>query len=130
MARARTTDVGNVQKDIDPNATPTFYPVFGKVVIEVDTSTERTFGKLILPLQDPSRQSIGKIVATYELYTSPDGERISPEVSVGDIVLFGQFTGTAVKIAGQTYVICKEHDLLARLEFSDGGAEPMIEEVH
>lgn len=126
--RPRSSNIGDLKQQIDPNAIPSFRPVFGKVVIEVDMSTERTYGSLILPLQDPFRQSIGTVVAVYEATQLSDGSYIQPEVSVGDIVLFGQFTGTSVKIAGKVFVICKEHDLLSVLDFTTADV-PLIEEV-
>lgn len=62
--------------------------------------------------------NIGTIIAVYEATETPEGI-IKPEVSVGDMVLFGQFTGTAVTIGRSLYVICREHDLLSVLEYAD-----------
>ena len=44
------------------------------------------------------------------------GERISPEVKVGDRILFGKWSGTEVKVDGQELLIMKESDIMGVLE--------------
>ena len=51
---------------------------------------------------------------------SEAGERIAPTVKAGDRVLFGKWSGTEVKIAGEDLLIMKESDIL-------GVIEPMAE---
>jgi chaperonin GroES len=38
---------------------------------------------------------------------------ISPEVKVGDKVLFGKYSGTEITVDGTEYLILKEEDILA-----------------
>ena len=38
------------------------------------------------------------------------------DVAVGDIVLFGKYSGTEVKIDGEEYLILKETDILGVLD--------------
>jgi chaperonin GroES len=103
-----------------------FLPIFGKVVIKIEENPERTYGNLYLPQRDSGRQTVGKVVAVYEPAETPEG-RVEPQVAVGDMVIFGQYTGTILTVAREQYIICREHDLLTVIKFSD--SLPDIEEV-
>ncbi len=44
------------------------------------------------------------------------GPEISDNVKVGDVVIYGRYTGTEVKVEGVTYIIVKQEDILAIIE--------------
>ena len=54
----------------------------------------------------------GFIPANGPLY----GKRVTPEVKVGDFVLFGKWSGTEVKVEGQELLIMKESDIMGIVE--------------
>ena len=54
----------------------------------------------------------GEVVAVGPGAKSEDGKIISMDVKVGDIVLFGKWSGTEVKIDGTEYSIMKESDIM------------------
>ena len=116
-------DIHSIKRNDDP----IFKPIFGKVVIKIDKQPERKYGSLYLPQKDRSSSTIGKVHAVYEGTETSEGY-IEPQVSVGDTVIFGQFTGTALEMGKDLYVVCREHDLLTIIEFP--GEKPIIEEVH
>lgn len=90
-----------------------FEPIFGKVVIEVSNSNlRRTNAGLYVPEPGVSQRTYGVIVAVFE-----EDEGIGPKVKVGDKVLFGQYSGTEVTLAGKEYIILREQDLLAVVHF-------------
>ena len=45
-----------------------------------------------------------------------NGERRTPDVKVGDTVLFGKYSGTEVKLDGQELVVMREDDIMAVIE--------------
>ena len=45
-----------------------------------------------------------------------DGERLPMDVSVGDKVLVGKYSGSDIKIDGEDYVILREDEILAIVE--------------
>ena len=45
-----------------------------------------------------------------------DGERIAMDVSVGDKILFGKWSGTEVKVDGEELLIMKESDIMGVIE--------------
>ena len=54
----------------------------------------------------------GKIVAIGSGARTEDGKIIPMDVKVGDLVLFGKWSGTEVKIDGKEYSIMKESDIM------------------
>jgi chaperonin GroES len=53
----------------------------------------------------------GEIVAVGPGALDDHGKRVIPEVKAGDIVLFGKWSGTEVKIDGEELLIMKESDI-------------------
>ena len=44
-----------------------------------------------------------------------DGKEIKMVVSVGDVILYSKYAGNEYKIDGQTYVIIRQSDVLAKV---------------
>ena len=109
------------------NAKPIFEPIFGKIVIKVDQEPERMYGQLYMPQRSRDQTIIGKVYAVYPAATDGN-EEIHPQVSIGDTVIFGQYTGTTINVNRDMFIICKEHDLLSIVRFPND-AIPDIEEV-
>ena len=57
----------------------------------------------------------GKIVAMGPGKKNDKGDLIAPEVKVGDVVLYGKYSGTEVSVDGKTFLIVKESDIFAIL---------------
>lgn len=55
----------------------------------------------------------GKVVAVGKGRVLDSGERVAPEVEVGDRVIFSKYAGTEVKYDGKEYLILRESDILA-----------------
>ncbi len=59
--------------------------------------------------------SQGKVIAVGPGRRTDKGELIPVELSEGDKVLYGKYSGTEVNIGGEDYLIVKETDVLAVL---------------
>ena len=89
-----------------------FRPLHDRVLIKVIDSEEKTSGGIIIPDTAKEKPQEGEVVAVGPGAKSEDG-KISPmDVKVGDIVLFGKWSGTEVKIDGTEYSIMKESDIM------------------
>ena len=89
-----------------------FRPLHDRVLIEVLDSEEKTSGGIIIPDTAKEKPQEGKIVAIGPGAKTEDGKIVPMDVSVGDIVLFGKWSGTEVKIDGKEYSIMKESDVM------------------
>jgi chaperonin GroES len=96
-------------------ATLTLKPLDDRVVVEPTEAEEKTAGGILLPDTAKQKPQQGKIVAVGPGKMSDEGNRIALAVKVGDIVLYGKYSGSDVEVNGKELKILRESDLLAKL---------------
>ena len=89
-----------------------FRPLHDRVLIRVLDSEEKTSGGIIIPDTAKEKPQEGEVVAVGPGAKTEDGKIVSMDVKVGDIVLFGKWSGTEIKIDGTEYSIMKESDIM------------------
>ncbi len=90
-------------------------PLADRVVVQALEDADQMRGGLYIPDTAKEKPQQGKIVAVGPGKVSDDGVRIDPEVKVGDIVLYGKYSGTDVTVEGDEFLILRESDVLAIL---------------
>jgi chaperonin GroES len=93
-----------------------FRPLHDRVAIRRIEENEKTAGGIIIPDTAKEKPSQGEVLAVGPGARNEKGELIVPDVKVGDVVLFGKWSGTEVKIDGQDLLIMKESDIMGVLE--------------
>jgi chaperonin GroES len=88
-------------------------PLGDRVVIEPSQGQEKTKGGIVLPDTAKEKPQEGKIVAVGTGKKTEDGKNIPLSVKVGDLVLYGKYSGTEITIDSEEYLIVKEEDILA-----------------
>ncbi len=84
----------------------TFKPLADRVLIEPAPAEQKTASGIIIPDTAKEKPLTGKIVA------AGNGKQDEPmTVKVGDAVLYGQYSGTEIKLDGKTYLIMREADI-------------------
>ena len=78
-----------------------FRPLHDRVLIKVLDSEEKTAGGIIIPDTAKEKPQEGEVVAVGPGAKNEDGKVSAMDVKVGDIVLFGKWSGTEVKIDGK-----------------------------
>jgi chaperonin GroES len=91
-------------------------PLHDRVVVRRIDADEKTAGGIIIPDTAKEKPSEGEVVAVGPGARNDKGERIAPELKAGDRVLFGKWSGTEVRIAGEDLLIMKESDILGVIE--------------
>ena len=89
-----------------------FRPLHDRVLIKVLDSEEKTSGGIIIPDTAKEKPQEGEIVAVGPGAINEAGKITPMDVKIGDIVLFGKWSGTEVKIDGKEYSIMKESDIM------------------
>ena len=89
-----------------------FRPLHDRVLIKVLDSEEKTAGGIISPDTAKEKPQEGEVVAIGPGIKNDQGKLSPLDVKVGDIVLFGKWSGTDVKIDGKEYSIMKEADIM------------------
>jgi co-chaperonin GroES (HSP10) len=99
-----------------------FDPMPGKIVAKVRT-TEQQSG--IILLSDPRFSRIAEVVAVYEpfnLHIDRPDEMTEAYVKVGDLVIFGQHSGTEVSVGRDKVIVLKESEILTKIRMEEPSA--------
>ncbi len=84
----------------------TLQPLADRVLIEPTPAEEKTASGIIIPDTAKEKPLRGTVVAV------GNGKKDEPmTVKKGDSVLYGQYSGTEIKLDGTTYLIMKEADI-------------------
>lgn len=86
-------------------------PLADRVVVKPREAEETTKGGIILPDTAKEKPIEGTVVAVGPGVVSDDGKRVEMSVKVGDLVLYGKYSGTEVTIDGDEYLIMRESDI-------------------
>ena len=92
-----------------------FRPLGDRVLDKRVQEEEKTAGGIIIPDNAKEKPQEGEVVAVGPGARDEDGDFIKMELSVGDRILFGKWSGSEVKIDGQDLIIMKESDVLGVL---------------
>ncbi len=84
----------------------TFKPLADRVLITPAAAEEKTASGIFIPDTAKEKPLQGTVVAV------GNGKIDEPlTVKVGDSVLYGQYSGTEIKIDGKTYLMMRESDI-------------------
>jgi chaperonin GroES len=114
----RATDDHKTAESLNMEDFMKFRPLHDRVVVKRIDAEEKTSGGIIIPDSAKEKPSQGEIIAVGPGGRDEAGKLIPIDLKVGDIVLFGKWSGTEVKIDGQDLLIMKESDILGVLEGS------------
>ncbi len=89
-----------------------FRPLHDRVLVRRLESEEKTAGGIIIPDTAQEKPQEGQIVAVGSGSKGEDGKVTPLDLKAGDIVLFGKWSGTEVKIDGEELCIMKESDIM------------------
>ncbi|HHY93031.1 MAG TPA: co-chaperone GroES, partial [Firmicutes bacterium] len=73
-------------------------------------------GGIVLPDTAKEKPQEGEVIAVGPGRVLDNGQRVAPEVKVGDRVIYAKYGGTEVKLEGEEYLILRESDVLAIVE--------------
>lgn len=83
-----------------------FRPLADRVLVEAMPAEQKTASGIIIPDTAKEKPLKGTIVA------AGPGKADEPmTVKVGDTVLYGQYSGTEIKLEGSDYLIMRESDV-------------------
>jgi chaperonin GroES len=92
-----------------------FRPLHDRVVVRRIDAEDKSAGGIIIPDTVKEKPSQGEVIAVGPGGRDEAGRVIPIDLSVGDRVLFGKWSGTEVKIDGAELLIMKESDIMGVL---------------
>lgn len=91
-------------------------PVGDRLVVKPLEQEEKTRGGIILPDSAKEKPNRAKVLAVGSGRTLDNGKRLPLDVQVGQVVLYGKYSGTEIKVDGEEFVILQERDVLGVFE--------------
>ena len=93
----------------------TLKPLDDRIVVQPLDAEEKTAGGILLPQAAQQKPQQGKVVAVGPGKLSEAGTRLVLSVHVGDLVMYGKYSGSDVEVSGTEYKILRENELLGKL---------------
>ena len=87
-------------------------PLGDRVLVELLEAEEVTKGGIVLPETAKEKPQQAKVLSVGKGKVSDDGKVIAPEVKAGDIIIFGKYSGTELKLDDRNLLMLKEEDIL------------------
>ena len=91
-------------------------PLHDRVVVKREAEERKTAAGIVLPDSASEKPAQGKIVAVGNGKITDSGELRALDVKVDDIVLFGKYSGTEIKVDGEDLLVMREEDIVAVIE--------------
>jgi chaperonin GroES len=90
-------------------------PLDDRVVVEPVEAEERTAGGIVLPDTAKEKPQRGTVVSVGPGRLLDSGSRGQLSVAVGDLVIYGKYSGTDIEVSGKDVKILRESDILAKV---------------
>ncbi len=87
-------------------------PLGDRVLVEVLEAVEITKGGIVLPDTAKEKPQEAKVVAVGTGRINEDGKVFPLHVKVGDVILYGKYSGTELKLDDRNVLMLKEEDIL------------------
>jgi len=91
-------------------------PLHDRILVKRIDEEAKTKGGLIIPDTAKEKPMEGKVLAVGKGRVDDDGKVHPLDVHKGDRVLFGKYSGSEIRVAGDEHLIIREDDVLAVLE--------------
>jgi len=90
-------------------------PLHDRVVVERLEAEEKTASGIVLPGAAAEKPDTGIVLAIGDGKILDNGTKVAMNVKVGDKILFGKYSGQAVKLDGKEYLVMREEDIFGIL---------------
>ena len=90
-------------------------PLHDRVIVKRLDQETKTASGLIIPDAAAEKPDQGEVLAVGNGKVQENGNVRPLEVKVGDRVLFGKYSGQAVKVDGEELLVMREEDIMAVL---------------
>jgi chaperonin GroES len=85
-------------------------PLADRVLVIPMEAEEKTSSGIYIPDTAKEKPQKGTVVAV-----GPGTKDVTMEVKVGDVVLYGKYSGTEINVDGKDYLMMKQSDILAKI---------------
>ncbi len=91
-------------------------PLNDRVVVRRREEERTSPGGIVIPDTATEKPIQGEVIAVGNGKRLENGDLRPLDLKVGDRVLFGKYSGTEVKIAGEEFLVMREDDIMGVIE--------------
>jgi len=91
-------------------------PLHDRIIVRRLDEGEQKVGAIIIPDTAKEKPQQGKVIAAGNGKSKDDGKRVPLDVTTGDTILFGKYSGQEIKLDGEEYIIMREDEVLGIIE--------------
>jgi chaperonin GroES len=88
-------------------------PLHDRVIVKRLDQETRTASGIVIPDSAAEKPDQGEVLAVGPGRRDNDGRRVTPDLTVGDRVLFGKYAGQTVKVDGNELLVLREEEIVA-----------------
>jgi len=92
---------------------PSIRPLHDRIIVKRSEPETKTASGIVIPDSAGEKPEQGEVLAVGPGKRNDQGERIALDVSTGDQVLFGKYSGQTIKLDGNDVLVLREEDVLA-----------------
>ncbi|PSH63354.1 co-chaperone GroES [Phyllobacterium brassicacearum] len=100
-----------------------FRPLHDRVVIRRAERDIKSKGGIIIPDTAKEKPQEGEVIAVGPGSRDESGKLVPLDVKAGDLILFGKWSGSEVKIDGEDLLIMKEADIMGIIEKTEAATK-------
>jgi len=91
-------------------------PLHDRAIVKRVEEERKSSGGIVLPDSATEKPIRGKVLAVGKGKILENGDIRPLDIKEGDMVLFGKYSGTEVKIDGEDLVVMREEDIMGVIE--------------
>lgn len=91
-------------------------PLGDRVVLKVQKEEEQSIGGIVIASNAKEKPTTGEVIVVGNGRILDNGQRVEPEVKVGQSVVFDKYAGSEVKYEGEEYLVICENDIIAVID--------------
>jgi chaperonin GroES len=88
-------------------------PLSDRIIVKRLEQETKTSSGIVIPDAAAEKPDQGQVLSVGPGRLNDQGKRVEIDVRVGDRVLFGKYSGQAVKINGEELLVLREDDVVA-----------------
>jgi chaperonin GroES len=91
-------------------------PLHDRVIVKRMEEERMSAGGIVIPDSATEKPIRGEVLAVGNGKILENGDKRALDINVGDMVLFGKYSGTEVKVEGEELLVMREEDIMAVIE--------------
>ena len=91
-------------------------PLHDRVIVKRMEEERMSAGGIVIPDSATEKPIRGEVLAVGNGKILDNGDKRPLDINVGDMILFGKYSGTEVKVEGEELLVMREEDIMAVIE--------------